>query len=457
MTRFYCSQILLSNGWAENQLLEVDGLGSITGIRNGSMKEAEHQLQGPVVPGMPNLHSHAFQRGMAGLSESRSGEKDSFWSWRKRMYHFLQVLSPEDVEAIASQLYLEMLKAGYTSVGEFHYLHHAVDGKHYVNPAEMSERILAASETTGIGLTHLPVLYRFGGFGSKEPSSQQGRFIHEPDEFVHLLEKLFPSFEKHPNRRLGMAPHSLRAVSPDLLSKVLPEFQRLCPGAPLHLHISEQTAEVEECLEWSGLRPVQWLFENLEPDSNWCLIHATHLDSQERRTLAESEVTVGLCPTTEANLGDGIFPMQEFMEEGGGFGIGSDSHVSISLCEELRWLEYQQRLLQRQRNLLCGNSGMSTGRYLYEQALAGGSRAIGLGAGKLRAGSRADWLVLDPEHPLLAERSGDALLDSWIFSGNVPPVRDVFVGGRQLIFEGRHPEEKTIEANYRQTLKKILS
>jgi formimidoylglutamate deiminase len=350
-----------------------------------------------------------------------------------------------------------MLKAGFTSVGEFHYLHHAVDGQKYDNPAEMSERILAASDATGIGLTHLPVLYRYGDFGAKEPSLQQCRFLHQPEDFLRLLERLLPFFEQHTVRRLGMAPHSLRAVSPELLDEVLPTFHQFCPEGPLHLHTAEQTAEVEDCLEWCGKRPVQWLFENHEPDARWCLIHATHLDERERELLAGSEAVAGLCPTTEANLGDGLFPMQEFLSEGGSFGIGSDSHISVSVSEELRWLEYQQRLLQRQRNLLCGDSGMSTGRYLFEKALAGGSQALGLGTGQLKEGSRADWLVLDYEHPLLEGRKGDALLDGWIFSGNAPLVRDVFVGGKQVIHGGRHLEEETIKNTYRKTLKRILS
>ena len=457
MNIFFCPQILLSQGWSENQLLEIDDQGRISSICEGRSDEAEQQIHGVVVPGMPNLHSHAFQRAMAGLTETRSGKEDSFWSWRKRMYQFLEVLTPEDVQVIASQLYLEMLKAGFTSVGEFHYLHHAVDGQKYDNPAEMSERILAASDNTGIGLTHLPVLYRYGGFGAKEPSPQQCRFLHQPEDFLRLLERLLPFFEQHTVRRLGMAPHSLRAVSPELLDEVLPTFHQFCPEGPLHLHTAEQTAEVEDCLEWCGKRPVQWLFENHEPDSRWCLIHATHLDESERQLLAGSEAVAGLCPTTEANLGDGLFPMQEFLSEGGSFGIGSDSHISVSVSEELRWLEYQQRLLQRQRNLLCGDSGMSTGRNLFEKALAGGSQALGLGTGQLKEGSRADWLVLDHEHPLLEGRKGDALLDGWIFSGNVPLVRDVFVGGKQVIHEGRHLEEETIKNTYRKTLKRILS
>ncbi len=249
MNIFFCPQILLSQGWSENQLLEIDDQGRISSICEGRSDEAEQQIHGAVMPGMPNLHSHAFQRAMAGLTETRSGKEDSFWSWRKRMYQFLEVLTPEDVQVIASQLYLEMLKAGFTSVGEFHYLHHAVDGQKYDNPAEMSERILAASDATGIGLTHLPVLYRYGDFGAKEPSLQQCRFLHQPEDFLRLLERLLPFFEQHTVRRLGMAPHSLRAVSPELLDEVLPTFHQFCPEGPLHLHTAEQTAEVEDCLE----------------------------------------------------------------------------------------------------------------------------------------------------------------------------------------------------------------
>ena len=457
MKTFFFPHILLSKGWSENQLMGINDQGLITSIREGRIEESDESFHGPVIPGMPNLHSHAFQRAMAGLTETRSGDEDSFWSWRKRMYQFLEVLTPQDVEAIASQLYLEMLKAGYTSVGEFHYLHHDVDGQNYDNPAEMSEKILSASENAGIGLTHLPVLYRYGGFGANEPSSQQSRFLHDSEDYLLLIERLLPFFADHPGRRLGMAPHSLRAVTPKLLDDVFPVFEQFCPEGPIHIHISEQTAEVEDCLEWSGKRPVQWLFENHLPNARWCLIHATHLDQKECLLLGESDAVTGLCPTTEANLGDGIFPMQDFINQGGVFGIGSDSHISISVSEELRWLEYQQRLIQKQRNLLGGPSGMSTGRFLFEKALAGGAQALGLGTGGLKLDSRADFLVLDHEHPLLEGRYGDTWLDGWIFSGNAPLVRDVFVGGKQVVHEGRHVEEDAIVQNFRKTLKRILS
>ena len=456
METFYCPQILLPEGWAENRVIAVDDEGSVSAVRQGIPADAKTEIHGTVVPGMPNLHSHAFQRAMAGLTESRTGTADSFWSWRSRMFSFLEVLNPDDVEAIASQLYIEMLKAGYTSVGEFHYLHHNPDGDAYENPAEMSLKILSAAEISGIGLTHLPVLYCYGGFGAVEPSGKQRRFLHDADTFLKLLENLSPLFPGYPNRRLGMAPHSLRAVTPELLNEVIPSFRVMLPEAPLHIHVAEQTTEVEDCLKWSGRRPVQWLFENHEPDSCWCLVHATHLDQGEREALGSSAALVGLCPTTEANLGDGFFPLQDFLGEGGSFGIGSDSHVSVSVSEELRWLEYQQRLLVNQRNILAVNSEKSTGRELFDMALRGGSRALGRKAGDIAEGFRADWVVLDTKHPLLYGKTGDSLLDSWIFSGNVPVIRDVYVGGREVVSEGIHVEEDRIEEAFLQTMKRIL-
>ena len=447
---------LTPEGWAKNVRVTVDQIGRISAVESGveANPDDKYLRNRILLPALANLHSHSFQRAMSGLTEKRLQRRDSFWSWRELMYSFLERLTPEQMEAIAALVFMEMLECGYASVGEFHYVHHQCGGQHYENIAETSCRVISAAQKAGIGLTHLPVLYTQGGLNGKALADGQLRFGNKSDEFLELLEHVEPALRNAPeDYLLGIAPHSLRAVSPESLKEII----EVRTSGPVHIHIAEQLKEVDDVLENYGARPVEWLLQNVSVDSRWCLIHATHLDERERELLAGSEAVAGLCPTTEANLGDGLFPMQEFLSEGGSFGIGSDSHISVSVSEELRWLEYQQRLLQRQRNLLCGDSRMSTGRNLFEKALAGGSQALGLGTGQLKEGSRADWLVLDHEHPLLEGRKGDALLDGWIFSGNAPLVRDVFVGGKQVIHGGRHLEEETIKNTYRKTLKRILS
>jgi formimidoylglutamate deiminase len=460
----FAESALLPNGWARDVAIEIARDGHIASVKTGSEPAAPkgaHRVAGPLLPGMPNLHSHAFQRAMAGLTEQagKGGEADSFWTWRTLMYDFVGRLAPEQVEAIAAQLYVEMLKAGYTAVAEFHYIHHDLDGNPYGDLAEMSERIVAAAKATGIGLTHLPVLYAAGGFGGKPAGTGQKRFLNDPDRFLDLIASLRQRHGRDPQIRIGIAPHSLRAVTPESLSRAVAGLSAMDASAPIHIHIAEQTKEVEDCLAWCGKRPVEWLFAHEAVDERWCLVHATHLTEAETDLLAASGAVAGLCPTTEANLGDGLFPAGPYLARAGWFGIGSDSHISVSPIEELRWLEYGQRLETRRRNVLASQpaEGGHVGARLYRLALAGGARACGRDIGRIAPGARADFVVLDPESPVLLGRNEDTLLDALIFAGNANPVRDVMVGGRWLVEEGHHRAEHAVYARYRQAVMTLLS
>lgn len=456
--RLLADAALLPDGWAADVLFEIAVDGSLAAVTPDAagLPGARHAARtaGPVLPGMPNLHSHAFQRAMAGLTE-RAGQggaaEDSFWSWRQVMYGFVDQLTPQQVEAIAAQLYVEMLKAGYTAVAEFHYLHHDQEGRPYADPAEMSERVLAAARHAGIGITHLPVLYAQGGFGGQPPKPGQRRFLHGLEAYLRLLEELWSRHRADPQFRLGIAPHSLRAVTPELLGAAVAGLDRLDDRAPIHIHIAEQTLEVEECLTWSRQRPVEWLLDHAPVGDRWCLVHATHMTATETDRLARSGAVAGLCPTTEANLGDGFFPAIAFLAAGGAIGVGSDSHISVSPVEELRWLEYGQRLIERRRNRLAGRSG-SVGADLYQAALAGGATALGRPVGRLAAGARADLLVLDAGHPALCGKAGNRLVDAFVFAGNSNPVRDVMVGGRWVVEAGRHHAEEAVLARFRATM-----
>jgi formimidoylglutamate deiminase len=394
---------------------------------------------------------------MAGLTEARGPTQDSFWTWRQRMYAFVERIQPEHVQNIAAQLYVEMLKSGYTTVGEFHYLHHQCDGTPYATPGELSDRIIAAARETGIAITHLPVLYACSGFGGVAPQSGQRRFLHDNDGFAALVETLINQYRGDPLVRIGIAPHSLRAVTRDQLVHAVDTISRLDFAAPIHLHIAEQTREVEECIAWSGQRPVEWLLNNVDVDQRWCLIHATYANGNERQRLAREDAVVGLCPTTEANLGDGIFPATEFLADGGHLGIGSDSNVSVSVIEELRLLEYGQRLSHRCRALLASAESPSVGRTLYEAAVAGGARALAQPAGALQVGRRADLMVLDSETPALACKTGDTILDSLVFAANQTAINDVMVAGRWRIRDGRHEQQEAIFQRFKATLGTLLA
>ena len=452
--KLFAESALLPEGWCRDVRFEIGADGALAAVAAEAGAEGATRLAGPVLPGMPNLHSHAFQRAMAGLAERAAPQDDSFWTWREVMYGFLGRLEPAQIGAIAAQLYVEMLEAGYTAVGEFHYLHHDPHGRPYDDPAETSRRVVAAAARTGIGITQLPVLYRHGDFGGAAPDPAQRRFLNDRERLLRLVEALASDHREDPQVRIGVAPHSLRAVTEAELTALLEGLAGLDGAAPVHLHIAEQQKEVQDCIAWSGQRPVEWLLSRFEVDARWCLIHATHVTEEETRRLAETGAVAGICPTTEANLGDGIFPARAFLDAGGRLGIGSDSHVSVSPVEELRWLEYAQRLSTRSRNLLA-RDGPSLGGSLYRWALEGGAQALGRPIGRLAPGCRADLVVLDPEAPALLGKEEDRLLDALVFAGNVSPVRDVMVGGRWLVEQGRHRERAAVLESYRKALKSL--
>ncbi len=464
-TKLLFESALLPTGWASNVAVEIDQLGNFKSLETHSNLDdnAFKQIAGCVVPGMPNCHSHAHQRAMAGLGEKADwddarGKKttDSFWTWRVAMYHYLERIQPHHLYAIARHLYLEMLKMGYTNVGEFQYLHHDQNGKAYKNRAEMTLQCMQAAMDLGMGFTALPVLYGYGGFGGQEAIAGQKRFINSADQFCEIVEALFDFIEqsKDKNSSVGIAPHSIRAITEESLSRVIANLSD-CELAAVHVHVAEQTKEVEDCRAWCGERPVEWLLNRFDLNPKWCLIHATHMDDVETARFAQSGAVAGLCPTTEGNLGDGFFNLIEFEQHGGMWAIGSDSHISISPVEELRWLEYGQRLLTRQRNVMASPSNLNTGRALFSAALQGGRQSSGRKIGSLKAGSRADFVVLDNQHPRLYGRSEDSLIDSWIFSGNHNPVQQVFVGGKQVIDQGCHVDEENISHEYKRTMDEL--
>ena len=439
MKKYFARDALLPSGWARDVSIAVDD-GGIVAVERNAGGEALH---GPVLPGMANLHSHAFQRAMAGLTEVRAAPHDDFWSWRELMYQFMERLNPEQAHAIATQLYIEMLKHGYTAVAEFHYVHH---------PREMLLRHLDAARETGMAITVLPVLYRWSGFGSKPLTARQARFKSDNRSVLDLIASLKPSLGK--DVKAGVAPHSLRAVDPRSLKELLAAVDE---QTPIHIHASEQTREVEECTLELGKRPVEWLLENCAVDGRWCLVHATHLTSSEVTGLAASGAVAGLCPSTEANLGDGIFPLLNYRGASGRYGIGGDSHVSRDPAEELRLLEYVQRLVGRRRNLNISSISAAVGTTLWLEAAAGGAQALGREMGAIAPGKRADLVVLDGEHPDIAGRSGDAIANGLVFSGSTGMVRDVMVAGAWAITERRHAAEEVAAAAYKRSVRELLA
>ena len=447
MTKLHATAALLAEGWRKNVRLTLAD-GRIAAIEMDVAPDADNERHAVLLPAMPNLHSHAFQRAMAGLAEVRGPANDSFWSWRTVMYKFALSMTPDHVEAVAAKLYMEMLEAGFCRVGEFHYLHHDKDGSPYTNIAEMAERIGAASAETGIGLTLLPVLYAHSGFGGAAPIEGQRRFINSAESFARLMEGCRQVAGGLPGSEIGVAPHSLRAVTPDELSVAI----ALADDGPIHIHVAEQVREVEDCLAWSGARPVQWLLDNAPVDQRWCLIHATHMTGDETRRTARSGAIAGLCPITEANLGDGTFSAPLFLSEAGRFGIGSDSNILISIAGELRQLEYSERLALRARNVIAATGG-STGQALFEHALAGGGAALKAPAG-LAAGNYADIVSLDKRAvPYLSEGQ---ILDQWIFAGDVA-VDSVWALGRKQVENGRHLRRDLIDRRFIAAMKELLA
>ena len=439
--QLFAAQALLPTGWAQNVLLRWDAQGLFSSIETGvdaARCAGVAQAGGPVLPGMPNLHSHAFQRGFAGLSEFRGQAQDSFWSWRNLMYRFAARLGPQHLEAIATWLYIEMLEAGYTSVCEFHYLHHQPDGQAYAPDGELSLALLRAAQTAGIGITLLPVLYQNSGFGGQAPHDGQKRFIRSTDNMLRLLESLAPACAAQ-GAALGLAPHSLRAVAPEALQEAVQGLHALSAQAPVHIHIAEQMAEVNACVAWSGQRPVAWLLDHMPVDARWCLVHATHMDEAEYAAAAASQAVAGLCPLTEANLGDGIFDLPRWQAGAGRWGIGSDSHIGVNAAEELMMLEYSQRLQSQQRNVAASAQQPHVGSHMLLAAVQGGAQASGRAVAGLAVGQQADFVVLDGQHLALAGLPAAEQLDAHVFaSSRSSAVASVWVGGQCRVADGRH-------------------
>jgi formiminoglutamate deiminase len=442
-------QALSPSGWADRVRVAISD-GRVTWVEAGVNPGPLDERHAIGLPGLPNLHSHAFQRGMAGLAERRGPGGDSFWSWRETMYRFVGRIDPDALEAIAALAFIEMLEAGFTRVGEFHYLHHDPAGHPYADPARMAQAIVAAAGQTGIGLTLLPVFYAHSGFGGAEPRPGQRRFIHDLDGFAKLIEATRRAVAALPDSELGLAAHSLRAVTPEELAALV-DMDR---DAPIHIHIAEQEQEVEDCLRWCGARPVEWLLDHAAVGPRWCLVHATHVNGDELAGIVRSGAVVGLCPITEANLGDGVFPASAFLAAGGRLGVGSDSNVRIDASEELRLLEYGQRLAARSRNLLASGPGSSTGGDLYRMAAAGaqvlGSKAM------LSPGVSADIVSLDGGHPSLAGRRGDAILDGYIFAAGAGAIDCVWRHGRKLVTGGHHHARDAIVTRFRAVLEALV-
>lgn len=452
MSRLHFASALLPSGWANDVQVVITG-GAIAAVTPGVAPTAGDERHAIALPGLASLHSHAFQRGMAGLAELRGDSTDTFWTWRETMYRFALAMTPDDVAAVATLLYVEMLERGFTRVGEFHYLHHDRDGSHYADLAEMAARIAEAAEASSIGLTLLPSFYAHGSFGGAAPHDGQRRFICSVDQFIKLMAASRKAIANLPGANIGIAPHSLRAVAPDELAAIIP----LADGGPVHIHAAEQVKEVEDCLAWSGRRPVQWLLEHVPVDQRWCLIHATHTTSDEVSAFAKTGAVAGLCPMTEASLGDGIFPAREFLDAGGLFGVGTDSNVLVGVADELRQLEYGQRLKHRARNVLSGGAGHSTGRTLFDDALAGGGRALAQPIAGLTPGARADIVTLDIAHPSLAGRARDAVIDGWIFAAGSGAIDCVWAGGNKVVESGRHQLRQAARQRFNASVRRLVA
>jgi len=457
MKRIFAPEALLPDGWGRDVVVEIDDAGSVARARPRQRQDGAEPAGGPVIPGMANAHSQAFQRAMAGLAERMGSADDSFWTWREVMYAFLKQLTPDQVRTIAAQVYCEMLKNGYTAVAEFDYLHNAPDGKPYANRAEIAQQFLLAAQQTGIAITLLPVVYAYSNFGEAPLAPAQLRFAATPDAVLEIFGALKEQIGENPDCRFGVAPHSLRAVSPAMLKDLVAGITAMDRTAPIHIHLAEQIKEVNDCLSWSDQRPVEWLLSSVPVNSRWCLVHCTHVSQSEAERLAASGAVVGLCPTTEGNLGDGIFPFPRFRDKKGRWSIGGDSHVSQSPAEELRWLEYVQRLVMRRRNIAASASQPSVGTTLWSEAASGGAQALNRSMGALAPGARADLVVLDSDHINLVGRSAERLLDAFIFAGSGQMVKNVMVGGRWIVRDGHHPDEVQISARYRQVQKQLYS
>ena len=449
-TSLWFDQALLAEGWAQDVRLFIEN-GKISALEISVPCQDGDEAHAVGFAGLSNLHSHAFQRGMAGLTEVRGHETDSFWTWREIMYRFIERLRPDEVAAIAAMSYVEMLESGFTRVGEFHYLHHDADGKPYANVGEMAEAIAAAAEESSIALTLLPVFYAHAGFGRAEPEIHQRRFVNSLDRYTQLLNASRAATSTLPDAVVGAAPHSLRAATLDEIRAIA----NLSDG-PIHIHIAEQMKEVDDCLAWSGVRPVDLLLDTVAVDARWCLVHATHMTPGETERLAKTGAVAGLCPITEADLGDGVFPGADYLRYGGVIGIGSDSNVLIDAAQELRMLEYSQRLMSRLRNVLSNGPGSSCGGSLYRRALVGGAQATGAAVLGLRVGVAADIVSLKTDEESMIRPLRDQWFDAWIFAARDGLVADVWRRGRKVVVDGEHVARAPIRRRYQQALSRIL-
>lgn len=447
----FAKKALLQTGWANNVRIAIEH-GLISSVTPNSKATEKDVTIDTLLPALANLHSHSFQHAMAGMTEFRALGRDSFWTWRELMYRFVNRITPDQMQAIAALVFMEMQEAGYAAVGEFHYVHHQKGGEPYANMAEFSHQIYAAASTTGIGLTHLPVLYTYGGAGEVPLSEGQLRFGNTVDRFAQLRESARDGLRHLPSdARLGMAPHSLRATSPKDLKRAVAQFD----GGLIHIHIAEQPKEVQDIQSWLGARPVEWLLNNENVNSNWCLIHATHMTEDETVRMAKSGAVAGLCPITESNLGDGPFNGPSYLNAGGAFGVGSDSNVNISLTEELRTLEYSQRLRDVARNVLVVGEG-SVGHTLYTGAAKGGAQALGRNAGEISVGRLADLVAIDSSAPALCALAPEQLLDGLVFASKDNVITDLWSAGRHSVRNGRHVAREQIIKNYRTAVAKLL-
>lgn len=447
--KIHAKRALLGDHWAKNVTITCEN-GRISAIETDPTT-ADYHVD-TLLPALSNLHSHSFQRAMAGMTEFRAAGRESFWTWRDLMYRFLDHLTPDQIEAIAALVFIEMQEAGYASVGEFHYVHHQPGGGTYDALAELSNRIFAAAADTGIGLTHLPVLYTYGGVNQEPLAGGQLRFANDTDRFLQLVDACKTGLADLPDdANIGIAPHSLRATSPDDLARVLVAT----PSGPVHIHIAEQLKEVSDVESKLGLRPVDWLLKNADVTDRWCLIHATHMTDTETSAMARSGAVAGLCPITESNLGDGAFNGPTFVNNGGAFGVGSDSNVRISLTEELRTLEYSQRLRDMARNVMVVGEG-SVGHTLYTGAARGGAQAMGRDAGEIAVGKIADLTAIDSTDASLCALRDDQLLDGLCFAAADTVVTDTWSAGRHMVRQGRHVRRDAVMANYRAAISDLL-
>lgn len=445
---YFIERAFLGHSWAKDIRLCIDSNGLISHLEENALaQESDHRLS-IVIPGLVNCHSHSFQRAMAGLTEYQLSPTDTFWSWRKTMYHFANLVSPEDLQHIASYLYMEMIKHGYTSVAEFHYVHHQPDGRPYSSVSQLSQSIINAANIVGINLTLLPVLYMNADFGDQPLLDEQKRFANSLEGYLAIYEQAARYCSAQHQHRVGLALHSLRAVPTKIITDVINFSKSMADSCPIHIHIAEQTKEVDQSLKVLGKRPIEWLLDSYDIDKNWCLIHATHMTKEETAQVVKSGATVGICPTTEGNLGDGFFPLQSYLDQGGYIAIGSDGNTCTNPAEELRWLEYGQRLLSRTRNIASDNEERHTGTNLYKHCLVGGARSIGQKTGMLKLGFRADLLVLDECSADLSSISDDYIIDTLLFGTSKSLIKSVMINGEWKITNFNHVNQEQIRENF---------